>query len=137
VFGEKAITWDEGKLRPYKKFSLAFDEVTVNHYQKYGFTPFNPSTPMGKGLFLAVRQKLPREDRRHLGLYAAIDTDLDHLHKVDGFFLLRRRITTIDLSLRRDKKHTANFLIHRDDLLDEERLEKLGQEIAHHLTKEL
>ena len=97
----------EGVIRgPYEDFCSSFANVFLTQGE---WSPLAPSTPFARRLFWYTIKHFPERERRWLGLYRAIGTNLDLWHHVDGFFYYgdtnsqilfdRRYRVTIDLAI--------------------------------------
>lgn len=82
---------------------------------EWNWNPQNPHTPFAAELYACIQSYLLPDDRRRLKLYCAIGTTLDQYHSCDGFFQLKHRIITFDLSCAQKLAYKADVLITPDN----------------------
>lgn len=118
IFCELDVSWN-GYMTYNKAMSFVRDHQNWN--------PTDPTTSAGGDLHaevaLAIENRIGREiDWTELGMYSALHTPLDFFHGVDGFFVFRGSIVTVDVTKNPNKDHyKADLILQYSDFSREDR----------------
>lgn len=129
LFEEEVLGKCRGEWSGYMswKDSLVY---AANHQPK-GWDPSDPSLKDANDFHALVAMELGIESWDELRLFSSVHTPLDWYHGVDGFFVFKGKVVTIDVTLNPNKDEAkADFVVQGCELRDRVSLKHIARQVA-------
>jgi len=131
------ITFKDIKDVPYVDYRNGLYQAIELQRRRFKINPRKPTAPVTRSLMECVEEFLRLQNIRKgkLYLYCSLGTSLDFHHGVDGFFVLKDKVVTFDLTASMDGKdrRKADVVIPRNRCKNHE-MWRIAKEIAFNLS---